>query len=147
MLTSWKKSYDQPRWHIEKQRHYFANIMPVQQNVHTELLQSCLTLCDPMDCSLPGFSVHGDSPGKNTGVGCHFLLQGVFLTQELNPCLFSLLHWQAGSLPLVPPGKAQFENVVFSKSSLKQLNMNILVLIFFFQRHSCLSQELFLKYA
>ena len=32
---------------------------------------SCLTLCNPMDCSLPGSSVHGDSPGKNTGVGCH----------------------------------------------------------------------------
>ena len=32
--------------------------------------QSCLTLWDPMDCSLPGSSVHGDSPGKNTGVGC-----------------------------------------------------------------------------
>ena len=37
--------------------------------------QLCLSLCDPMDCSLPGSSVHGDSPGKNTGVGCHFLLQ------------------------------------------------------------------------
>ena len=37
--------------------------------------QSCLTLCDPMDCSPPGFSVHGDSPGKNPGVGCHALLQ------------------------------------------------------------------------
>ena len=36
--------------------------------------QSCLTLCDPMDYSPPGFSVHGDSPGKNTGVGCHALL-------------------------------------------------------------------------
>ena len=33
------------------------------------------TLCDPMDCSLPGSSLHGDSPGKNTGVGCHVLLQ------------------------------------------------------------------------
>jgi len=32
------------------------------------------TLCDPMDCSPPGSSVHGDSPGKNTGVGCHALL-------------------------------------------------------------------------
>ena len=32
--------------------------------------QSCLTLFDPMDCSLPGSCVHGDSPGKNTGVGC-----------------------------------------------------------------------------
>ena len=41
-----------------------------------------------------------DSPGKNTGVGCHALLQGTFLTQELNLCLLSLLHWQAGSLSL-----------------------------------------------
>ena len=32
--------------------------------------QSCLTLCDPMDYSLPGSSVHGDSPGKKTGVPC-----------------------------------------------------------------------------
>ena len=40
-----------------------------------------------------------DSPGKNTGVGCHFLLQ-IFLTQGLNPHLFHLLHWQADSLPL-----------------------------------------------
>ena len=48
--------------------------------------QSCLTLCDPIDCSLPpGSSVHGDSPGKNTGVGCHALLQGTFQTQGSNP--------------------------------------------------------------
>ena len=39
--------------------------------------------CDPMDCSLPG-SCTLDSPGKNTGVGCHFLLQGIFLIQESN---------------------------------------------------------------
>ena len=38
--------------------------------------QSWPTLCDPMDCSPPGSSVHGDSPGKNTGVGCHALLSG-----------------------------------------------------------------------
>ena len=38
-------------------------------------------------------------------MGCHFLLQGVFLTQKLNPHLLHLLHWQAGSLPLAPPGK------------------------------------------
>ena len=37
--------------------------------------QSCLTLCNPMDCSPPGSSVHGILQGKNTGVGCHFLLQ------------------------------------------------------------------------
>ena len=40
--------------------------------------QSCLTLCDPTDCSPPGSSVHGDSPGKNTGVGCHAFLQGIW---------------------------------------------------------------------
>ena len=42
---------------------------------------SCLILCDPMDCSPPGSSVHGDSPSKNTGAGCHALLQGIFPTQ------------------------------------------------------------------
>ena len=46
--------------------------------------QLCLTFCSPVDCSPPGSSVHGIPPGKNVGVGCHFLLQGVFLTQELN---------------------------------------------------------------
>ena len=62
-------------------------------------LQSYLTLCDPMDCSPPGSSVHGiDSPGKNTGVGCHALLQGIFPTQGSNLCLLYLLHWQAGVL-------------------------------------------------
>ena len=48
---------------------------------------SCVQLYDRMDCRLPSFSVHGDSPGKNTGVGCHALLQGIFPTQGLNPGL------------------------------------------------------------
>ena len=43
--------------------------------------QSRVTLCDLMDRSPPGSSVHGDCPGKNTGVGCHALLQGIFQTQ------------------------------------------------------------------
>ena len=46
----------------------------------------CPTLCDPMDCSLSGSSVH-DSPDKNTVVNSHSLLQGLFLTQESNPGL------------------------------------------------------------
>jgi len=41
-----------------------------------------------------------DFPGKNIGRGFHFLLQGIFLNQRLNPCLLCLLHWQADSLPL-----------------------------------------------
>ena len=59
--------------------------------------QSCPALCDPMDCSLPGSSVHGDSPGKNTGRHCHFLFWGIFPTQG---SYLYLLYWQADSLPL-----------------------------------------------
>ena len=55
---------------------------------------SSVQLCNPMDCRLLCL---WNSPGKNTGVGCHVLLQGIFLTQGSNP---SLLHWQVGSLPL-----------------------------------------------
>ena len=43
--------------------------------------QSCPTLCNPTECSLTGSSVHGESQGKNNVVGCHVLLQGMFLTQ------------------------------------------------------------------
>ena len=46
-------------------------------------------------------------PGKNTGVGYHFLLQGIVPTQGSNPHLLCLLHWQEVSLPLVTPGKHQ----------------------------------------
>ena len=57
--------------------------------------QLCLTLCNPVDCSPPGSSVHGDCPGKN-GMGCHALLQGIFPTQGLNPgflhCRWILYH-------------------------------------------------------
>ena len=53
-----------------------------------------------MDCSLPGSSVHGDSPEKNTGVGCCAFLQGIFPTQGSNPGLLRLLHWQEDSLKL-----------------------------------------------
>ena len=49
--------------------------------------QSCLILRDPMDCSPSGSSVRGDSPGKNPGVGCHALLQGIFPIQGSNPGL------------------------------------------------------------
>ena len=67
--------------------------------------QSCLILCDPMDCSLdcslPSSSVHGDSPGKNTGLGCHALLQGIFPTQGSIP---GLLHCRRILCRLSPQG-------------------------------------------
>ena len=58
--------------------------------------QSCPALCNPMDCSPPGSSVHGDPPGKNTGVRCHACLQGIFPTQGWNPGLLycrRILYW------------------------------------------------------
>ena len=62
--------------------------------------QSYPTLCDYMDCSLPGSSVHGIFSGKNTGEGYHFLLQTIFPTQESKQHLLYLLLWWADSLPL-----------------------------------------------
>ena len=63
--------------------------------VCAESLKSCPTLCDPKDCSPPSSSVHGDSPGKNTGVGFHALLQGIVPIQGSNLRLLHR-HSQAG---------------------------------------------------
>ena len=68
--------------------------------------QWCLTLCDSMDYSPPGSSVYRISQARALEWGCHFLLQGIFLTQGSNSCLVHLLHWQVDSLPLAPPGNA-----------------------------------------
>ena len=71
--------------------------------------QSYLTLCKPMECGLPRPSVHGDSPGKNTGVGCHALLQGfpgIFPGDLPNPRIKPRSPaLQADSLLAEPPGK------------------------------------------
>ena len=65
----------------------------------------CPSLCDPPGLSPARLLCPWGSPGKNTGVGCHFLLQRIFLTQGSNLHLLCLLHWQAVSMPLAPPGK------------------------------------------
>ena len=64
-------------------------------SVHA-ITQSCLTLCDPVDSRL---LCPWDSPDKNTGVGCHVLLLGLFPMWESNPGLLYLLYWQGGSWP------------------------------------------------
>ena len=61
-----------------------------------------------------------DFPGKNTEVGCHALLQGVFPTQGSNPSLSHLFHWQAVSLPLAPPGKP-FTAMIWVQSLVREL--------------------------
>ena len=59
-----------PRWHLDL-------LLPTKSFCAVRLVaQSCPTICNLMDCSPPDSSVHGGSPGKNTGVGCHALLQG-----------------------------------------------------------------------
>ena len=92
--------------------------------IHTHILHECvcahmLGVCAHVLCA---FSVISDSlrhrgleparllcpwgfPGENTRVSCHFLLQEIFPTEELNPSLLTLLHWWVHSLPLEPPGK------------------------------------------
>ena len=76
----------------------------------------------PIDCSLPGSSVHGDSPGKNTGVSCHALFQGIFPTQVSNPDSANAESaLQADSLPSKSPGK--LKNTGVGSLSLLQGNL------------------------
>ena len=70
--------------------------------VKVSVAQSCPTLCDPMDCSPPGFSVHRDSPGKNTGVGCQSFLPRDLPNPGIEPRSPAL---QMNSLPSEPSGK------------------------------------------
>ena len=82
------------------------------------LSRAVVSLCDPH--GLTRLLCQWDSPGKNTGVGCHSLLQGIFPTQGSNLHLWHLLHWQADSLPLSHLGstskKCVFSSVQFSRS-------------------------------
>ena len=77
----------------------------------------CPTLCNPMDCSPPGFCPW-NSPDKSTGLGCHFLLQGIFLIQGSNP---NLLYWQTDSLqsesPEKPPVDHTLPKIKYSSSA------------------------------
>ena len=78
------------------------------QNVVYAWLLSCFSpvwLCATLRTVACRLLCPWDSPGKNTGVDSHSLLQGIFLTQGWNQCLLCLLHWQEGSLPLAPSGK------------------------------------------
>jgi len=93
----------------------------------TTILCACAKLLQSMSDSLQPYGLGPakllcpwDSPGKNSGVGCHALLQGIFTTQGSNPRLLYLLHWQASSLPLVPPGNhsSSFKNLHTTKVNL-----------------------------
>ena len=87
----------------QKEDHWFLAIRSVCECVlsHFSCVWLFATLCMAA-CQAP---LPMGSPGMNTGVAGHALLQGIFLTQGLKPHLWQLLHLQAGSLPLVWPGK------------------------------------------
>ena len=70
-----------------------------------KLLHSYLTLWNPMDSSPARLLCPWDSPGKNTGMGCHAFVQGYLPDTGIKLVTLCLLHWQASFLPLVPPGK------------------------------------------
>ena len=81
--------------HAEKSESESVNLSVLSNSLQPHGLQLAMLLC------------LWDSLGKNTGVGCHALLQGIFQTQGLSPHLLRLLSWQMGSLPLAPPGRPQ----------------------------------------
>ena len=79
--------------------------------------QLCPTLCNSIDCSPPGSSVHGGSPGKNTGVGSHSLLQGIFPTQGLNPGLLhgrQILYHLSHELSLARTSSSAFRRAILN---------------------------------
>ena len=83
---------------------FINNIIPLVEMLtcvpYTQLLSCVQLFATPWTVQPTRLLCLWNSPGKNTGVGCHFLLQWIFPVQRLNPHLLCLLHWQACSLPL-----------------------------------------------
>ena len=79
-------------------------------------------LCDPVDWSPPGSSVHANSPGKNTGMGCHAHLQGIFLTQASNPGLPHCRHILYSLSYQGSPRTLEWVTYPFSRESSQPMN-------------------------
>ena len=83
----------------------FPRLWEQRIGCYAMLLQSCLTLCDPVDCSLPGSSVHGILQARRLASFAMTFSRGSSRPRDRTHISFCLLHWQAVSLPLAPPGK------------------------------------------
>ena len=109
--------------------------------VHANLLQLCSTLrlygLEParLLCSW-------DSPGKNTGVGCHALLQGLFQTQGLNPPLLMSPALAGKFLPLVPPGKPLASLCIFKMGYLTKQKRPMIAWLVLTHKFSMSSENL-----
>ena len=90
--------------------------------MHAKLLQLCPTHCNSMDCSPPGSSVYRILQARI--LEWVAMPSSIFLTQESNQHLLRLLHWQVGSLPLVPPGKP---TVIKHKVNLNKIQISALL--------------------
>ena len=107
--VEWEKSLSHTR--EKKPVHCSRNWAEAPLGLKSEkvlIVQSCLTLCNPMDCSPPASSVHRILQARILEWGSRSLLQGIFLTQESNPNLLRLLTWQVDSLPLSHLGSQHY---------------------------------------
>ena len=98
--------------------------------IHCVCVRACSVVSDSLQLSgLQPASLFcpWDFPGKNAGVGCHYLLQGIFPTQESNLSLMHLLHWQADSSPLHHPGALSY--IVGRQNQELEPNKNILTVM------------------
>ena len=104
--------------------HTLEVFFPDHGCMHAKLLQSCLTLCNPMICSLPGSSVHGILQATILEWAAMPLSRGSSWPRDQTHPLCQ--HWQAGSLPLVPPGKSfswsPYLKYTITLSSVQSLN-------------------------
>ena len=115
------RQMDSTCWAIFSAPHINADLRNSSLYSFWQCMLSCFShvwLYDPMDYSLPGFSVHGILQARILAVGCYFLLQKIFSIQESNPPLSCLLHWQAGSLPLVPARELYYQRVPIARAFL-----------------------------
>ena len=90
-----KNTVKKKNWKDERERERKKD-----QKVEYPCLCSCSLFCNPVNYIDHQAPPSMGFPSKNSGVGCHFLLQGVFQTQGSNSCLLHFLHWQVDSLPL-----------------------------------------------
>ena len=86
-VLSFKPTFSLSSFTFIKRLFSSSSLSAISEVKWSEVAQSCPTLCDPMDCSLPGSSIHGIFLARTLKWVCHFLLQGIFPTQGSNPGL------------------------------------------------------------
>ena len=107
LMAEWRNAVrTRSQWNMfgNENRKWVLQSQSLSFVLHAKSLQACLALCDPVDCSLPGFSVHGILQARILEWVAMPSLQGD-LPHSGQTWVFRLPHWQAGSFPLAPPGK------------------------------------------